>query len=139
MVLVIDNAQTNQNAVPAFFIWFAVTGRLSALGVILARGHPLSAFTALMVAWLTTLISFIAAGLFAGAVEAWKQRPTVGDLKRLGQARSFDQMTKNRLFRVLLETVLANLGGIVGMFLGIYIIWQRLGLINPADLLNGIL
>jgi pheromone shutdown-related protein TraB len=139
MVLVIDNAQTNQNAMPAFFIWFAVTGGLSALGVILARGHPLSAFTALMVAWLTTLIPFIAAGLFAGAVEAWKLKPTVGDLKRLGQARSFDQMTKNRLFRVLLVTVLANLGGIVGMFLGIYIIWQWLGLINPADLLKGIL
>jgi hypothetical protein len=34
---------------------------------------------------------------------------------------------------------MANLGGIVGMFLGIYIIWQWLGLIKPADLLKGIL
>jgi pheromone shutdown protein TraB len=77
MVLVIDNAQPNKNAMPAFFIRFVVTGGLSALGVILARGHPLSAFTALTVAWLTTLIPFIAAGLFTGAVEAWKLKPTV--------------------------------------------------------------
>jgi hypothetical protein len=34
---------------------------------------------------------------------------------------------------------LANLGAMAGTFLGIYLIWQRLGLINPSDLLKGIL
>ena len=136
MALVLVNAQSSGKIVLAFIIWFAITGGLSALGVILARGHPLSAFTALMVAWLTTLIPFVAAGLFAGTVEAWKQKPTVGDLRRLGRIRSLDQMIQNRLFKVLLVTVMANLGGIAGMFLGIYIIWQRLGLMNPADLIE---
>ncbi len=139
MCLVLVNAQSNQNLLLAFGIWFTVTGGLSALGVILARGHPLSALTALMVAWLTTLIPFIAAGLFAGTVEAWKLKPTVTDLKRLGQASSLDQMMENRLFKVILVIIMANLGGIIGMFLGIYIIWQRLGLMNPAEFLKGIL
>ena len=139
MALVLVNAQSSEKMVLAFIIWFAITGGLSALGVILARGHPLSAFTALMVAWFTTLIPFIAAGLFAGTVEAWKQKPTVGDLGRLGRASSLDQMMQNRLFKVVLVTVMANLGGMAGMLLGIYIIWQRLGLMNPTDFMKGLL
>jgi pheromone shutdown-related protein TraB len=136
MALVLVNAQSNEKMILAFVIWFAITGGLSALGVILARGHPLSALTALMVAWLTTLIPFVAAGLFAGTVEACKQKPTVGDLRRLGRMGSLDEMRQNRLFKVLLVSVMANLGGIAGMFLGIYIIWQRLGLMNPNDLIE---
>ncbi|MEI6103552.1 MAG: TraB family protein [Methanothrix sp.] len=136
MALVLVNAQSSRKTVLAFVIWFAITGGLSALGVILARGHPLSALTALMVAWLTTLIPFVAAGLFAGTVEACKQKPTVGDLRRLSRMRSLDQMRQNRLFKVLLVSVMANLGGIAGMFLGIYIIWQRLGLMDPNDLIE---
>jgi pheromone shutdown-related protein TraB len=136
MAQVLVNAQSSEKMFLAFVIWFAITGGLSALGVILARGHPLSALTALMVAWLTTLIPFVAAGLFAGTVEACKQKPTVGDLRRLGRMRSLSEMRQNRLFKVLLVSVMANLGGIAGMFLGVYIIWQRLGLMNPADLIE---
>jgi len=137
--LVIFRAQSSQNIVLAFGIWFAVTGGLSALGVVLARGHPLSALTALMVAWMTTLNPFVAAGWFAGMVEAWKQKPTVSDLKRLAQASSFDDMMKNRLFKVILVAALANLGAMAGTFLGIYLIWQRMGLINPSELLKSII
>jgi pheromone shutdown-related protein TraB len=137
--LVLIKAQSSQNILLAFGIWFIVTGGLSALGVVLARGHPLSALTALLVAWMTTLNPFVAAGWFAGMVEAWKLKPTVADLKRLAQASSFDQMMENRLFKVILVAALANLGAMAGTFLGIYLIWQRLGLINPADLLKGML
>lgn len=137
--LVILKAQSSQNILLAFGIWFIVTGGLSALGVVLARGHPLSALTALMVAWMTTLNPFVAAGWFAGMVEAWKQKPTVSDLKKLAQANSFDEMMKNRLFKVILVASLANLGAMAGTFIGIYIIWQRMGLINPSELLKGII
>jgi pheromone shutdown-related protein TraB len=137
--LVIIKAQSSQNILLAFGIWFIVTGGLSALGVVLARGHPLSALTALMVAWMTTLNPFVAAGWFAGMVEAWKQKPTVSDLKKLAQASSFDEMMKNRLFKVILVASLANLGAMAGTFIGIYIIWQRMGLINPSELLKGII
>jgi pheromone shutdown-related protein TraB len=137
--LVLVKAQSSQSVLLAFAIWFIVTGGLSALGVVLARGHPLSAFTALMVAWMTTLNPFVAAGWFAGMVEAWKLKPTISDLKKLAQADSFEQMMQNRLFKVILVASLANLGAMAGTFIGIYIIWQRLGLINPSELLKGII
>jgi pheromone shutdown protein TraB len=92
-----------------------------------------------MVAWMTTLNPFVAAGWFAGMVEAWKLKPTVSDLKALAQTGNFDMMRKNKLFKVILVAALANLGAMAGTFLGIYIIWQKMGLINPSELLRGIL
>jgi pheromone shutdown-related protein TraB len=136
--LVLIEARSGQNILLAFGIWFIVTGGLSCLGVVIARGHPFSALTALVVAWMTTLNPFVAAGWFAGMVEAWKLKPTVSDLKRLAQAESFDDMMKNKFFRVILVAALANLGAMAGTFLGIYLIWQRLGLINPTELVSNI-
>jgi pheromone shutdown-related protein TraB len=137
--LVLVKGASSQNILLAMGIWFLVTGGLSGLGVVIARGHPLSALTAFLVAWMTTLNPLVAAGWFAGMVEAWKLKPTVSDLKTLAQAESFDEMMKNRLFKVILVAALANVGAMAGTFLGIYLIWQRLGLINPAELLQGII
>jgi pheromone shutdown-related protein TraB len=136
--LLLANGQTIEKILPAIGIWFVITGGLSAIGVILARGHPLSAITALLVAWLTTLHPLLAAGWFAGMVEAKQRKPTVSDLRKLAQAENFDEMMKNRFFRVILVAALANLGAMAGTFLGIYLIWQRLGLINPSELLHNL-
>jgi len=133
--LVLITAQSSEVIFQACVIWFVVTGGLSALGVVLARGHPLSALTALMVAWMTTLNPFVAAGWFAGMVEAWKLKPTVSDLKTLAAADSFDQMMQNRLFKVILVAALANVGAMAGMGIGIYIIWQWLGLDISAEMI----
>jgi pheromone shutdown-related protein TraB len=139
LALIFAKGYSSHNLMIAFGIWFLVTGGLSGLGVVLARGHPLSALTAFLVAWMTTLNPLVAAGWFAGMVEAWKLKPTVSDLRRLAAAESFKEMMENRLFRVILVAALANLGAMAGTFLGIYLIWQRLGLINPAEMLQGIL
>ena len=133
VALVLIVAQSSHNGLQAAVIWFFVTGGLSALGVLLAGGHPLSALTALMVAWLTTLFPFIAAGWFAGMVEAWKIKPTVADLKRLAQADSFKQMMQNRLGKVILVTALSNLGAMTGVIIA-GIIFQRMGLIDPNQM-----
>jgi pheromone shutdown-related protein TraB len=133
VALVLIVAQSSHNGLQAAVIWFFVTGGLSALGVLLAGGHPLSALTALMVAWLTTLIPFIAAGWFAGIVEAWKIKPTMADLKRLAQADSFKQMMQNPLGKVILVTVLSNLGATAGVIIA-GIIFQRMGLIDPDQM-----
>ena len=133
VALVLIVAQSSHNGLQAAVIWFFVTGGLSAHGVLLAGGHPLSALTALMVAWLTTLIPFIAAGWFAGMVEAWKIKPTVADLKRLAQADSFKQMMQNRLGKVILVTALSNLGAMTGVIIA-GIIFQRMGLIDPNQM-----
>ncbi|MFB3765024.1 MAG: TraB/GumN family protein [Methanotrichaceae archaeon] len=136
--LILIEARSSQNILLAFGIWFIVTGGLSCLGVVLARGHPFSAMTALAVAWMTTLNPFVAAGWFAGMVEAWWQKPTVSDLRRLAQAESFDDMMGNKFFKVILVAALANLGAMAGTFLGIYLIWQKLGLVNPSELVANI-
>ncbi len=128
IALVLISAQSSEKMLQAVVIWFAFTGGLSALGVVLARGHPLSALTALMVAWMTTLNPFVAAGWFAGMVEAWKIKPTVTDLKSLASADSFSQMLENRLFKVIWVAALSNLGAMAGTFAGIYLIWKTMGL-----------
>ena len=128
VALVLITAQSSQSMLEALLIWFVFTGGLSALGVLLARGHPLSALTALMVAWMTTLNPFVAAGWFAGMVEAWKIKPTVTDLKGLASADSFSQMLENRLFKVIWVAALSNLGAMAGTFAGIYLIWKTMGL-----------
>ena len=133
--LVLITAKSSEIIFQACVIWFVVTGGLSALGVVLARGHPLSALTALMVAWMTTLNPFVAAGWFAGMVEAWKLKPTVSDLKTLAAADSFKQMMQNRLFKVILVAALSNVGAMLGMFVGVYLIWHWLGLNLSADMI----
>lgn len=133
--LVLITAQSSEIILKACVIWFVVTGGLSAFGVVLARGHPLSALTALMVAWMTTLNPFVAAGWFAGMVEAWKLKPTVSDLKTLAAADSFKQMMQNRLFKVILVAALANVGAMLGMFVGVYLIWHWLGLNISAEMI----
>jgi pheromone shutdown-related protein TraB len=137
--LVLRSGYSSDKILLAFSIWFVVTGGLAGLGVVMAKGHPLSVLTAFMVAWMTTLNPLVAAGWFAGMVEAWKRKPTVGDLKRLAQCETFEDMMANRFFRVILVAALANLGATAGTFLGIYLIWQRLGLIDPAQMLSNIL
>jgi pheromone shutdown protein TraB len=90
--LILSKGYSSQTLLLAFGIWFVVHGSLSCIGVILALGCQLSALTALMMAWMTNLIPFAAAGWFAGMVEAWDRKPTVSDLKRLAEAETFDDM-----------------------------------------------
>jgi len=137
--LVLRSGYSSHNLALAFGIWFLVTGGLAAFGVVLARGHPLSVLTAFLIAWMTTLNPLVAAGWFAGMVEAWKRKPTINDLRKLAQCNSFGEMMTNRFFRVVLVAALANLGATAGTFLGIYLIWQKMGLINPSELLHGLI
>ena len=95
--------------------------------------------TAFVTGWMTNLVPFAAAGWFAGMVEAWKRKPTVSDVKKLADVETFDDLMKNRFFKVVFVAALANVGAVTASLLGFYIIWQWLGLINPFDLLKGIL
>jgi len=135
---VLISGSSTENLFSALKIWFLVNGTLSALGVVLARGHPLSALTAFMVAWLTSLNPLMAAGWFAGIVEAWKRKPTMADTKKLAEAETFKELMAIPLFRVILVAALANVGSVAGTVLGAYLILQMSG-ISPQDLVGGIL
>jgi pheromone shutdown protein TraB len=121
----------------AFFWWFIINGVLSAAGVVIARGHPLSALTAFAVAWLTSLNPFLAAGWFAGLVEVHFRRPTMEDAKSMLNVESLRELMRNKLFRVILVAALANIGSTAGTFIGLYVVGQVVG-INIHDIWIGL-
>ncbi len=67
----------------AMLYLFITQGVLSAVGVIIARGHPLSAFTAFSLAWFGFLHPFIAIGWLAGFVEAHFRPPRSDDFRTI--------------------------------------------------------
>jgi pheromone shutdown-related protein TraB len=115
----------------AFAWWFVINGVLSAAGAVLARGHPYSVLTAFSVAWLTSLNPMMAAGWFAGLVEAKYRKPTTDDFKELVEIETTEDMMQNNLFRVVLVAALANLGSIIGTIVGIPVVLRVTG-INPV-------
>ena len=119
----------------AFAWWFIINGVLSAAGAALARGHPYSVLTAFSVAWLTSLNPMMAAGWFAGLVEAKYRKPTTDDFKELVEIETTEDMMQNNLFRVVLVAALANLGSMAGTFLGVYVMIKVTG-INPLELIQ---
>ncbi|AKJ40648.1 TraB/GumN family protein [Methanosarcina barkeri] len=118
----------------AFGWWFIITGTLSAIGTLLAGGHPYSVLTAFSVAWLTTLHPLIAAGWFAGLVEAKQRNPTTADLKALAGVETFREMFKNKFMRVLLVASFANIGSMTGTVVAAYVMLHVTG-IDPRDVL----
>ncbi|MCW3130577.1 MAG: TraB/GumN family protein [Methanophagales archaeon] len=120
-----------------FLYWFLINGVLSAAGVVVARGHPLSALTAFSVAWLTSLNPFLAAGWFAGLAEARMRKPKTEDAKSMLYVESLRELMRNKLFRVILVAALANIGSIAGTFIGIGVVGHELG-INMQDIWMGL-
>lgn len=119
----------------AFGCWFIITGTLSAIGTMLAGGHPYSVLTAFSVAWLTTLHPLLAAGWFAGLVEAKQRNPTTADIKALAGVDTFKEMFKNKFMRVLLVASFANVGSATGFFVAAYVMMRITGL-GPMDIIH---
>lgn len=135
IIAILKGALSPHMLLIAMAYWVIINGVLSAVGAAIARGHPKSIITAFCVAWLTSLNPFLAAGWFAGLVEAKYRRPTTGDFKRLIETENINEMFSIPLFRVLLVAALANVGSVVGTFLGIYVILNLAGF-NPVDVLQ---
>jgi pheromone shutdown-related protein TraB len=99
--------------------WILWNGGFSALGVAIGLGHPLAIVTAFVAAPITSLNPLLAAGWFAGAVQAYFKRPNVSDFDRLSEdVLSIKGFWSNKVTRVLLIVVLANLGSSLGTFIG---------------------
>ncbi|ADC64346.1 TraB family protein [Ferroglobus placidus DSM 10642] len=121
-----------------FVIWFLINGVLSALFTLLAGGHVFSAFVAFLVAWLTSLNPLIAAGWFAGLAEAYIRKPTADDLYELTKAESLKQLMRNKAFRVIFVAAMANVGSMIGTFLGLWIIWEKYG-VNVKEVIQALI
>lgn len=99
--------------------WILWNGTLSAIGVVLARGHILSALAAFLAAPITSLNPLLAAGWFSGLSEAYIKKPHVEDFENLSQdIFSLKGFWKNRVTRILLVVILGNLGSVVGTWIG---------------------
>lgn len=108
--------------------WVLVNGIAASIGTIIAMAHPLTVLTAFIAAPLTSLNPTIAAGWVCGLVEAYLRKPRVIDMESIA-----DDMTtlrgiwSNRVIKILLVVVLANLGSSIGTFVGIGWIAALLG------------
>lgn len=97
--------------------WILFNGTLSALGVLLAGGHILSILVAFIASPITSLNPLLAAGWFAGLTEAHFRNPTVADFDSLNEdLNSLKGLWKNKVTRILLVVVFANLGSTLGSF-----------------------
>jgi pheromone shutdown-related protein TraB len=102
-----------------FLIWFLVHGILSAVGVAIARGHPLSMLVAFVAAPFTSLEPFFAPGWFAGLVEARLRKPVIRDFQALSKIESMRDFFRNKVVRLLMVVALANLGSIIGTIIAL--------------------
>lgn len=99
--------------------WIIWNGSLSAIGTAIAFGHPLAILTSFVLAPITSLNPLLAAGWFAGFVQAYFRRPSVKDFETLTEdVFSVKGFWNNKVTRVLLVVVLSNLGSSIGTFIG---------------------
>lgn len=99
--------------------WILWNGSFSALGAALALGHPLTIITAFVAAPFTSLNPLIAAGWFAGLVQAYIRRPYVEDFENLSEdALTVKGFWNNKATRILLIVIFTNLGSTLGTLIG---------------------
>jgi len=99
--------------------WVLANGIAASIGTIIALAHPLTIVTAFIAAPITSLNPTIAAGWVCGLVEAYLRKPRVLDLEKVGEdLTSVKGVWNNRVTKILLVVILANLGSSVGTFVG---------------------
>ncbi len=116
-----------ETVIDILFLWIIINGGLSALGALLALGHPFSILTAFIAAPLTSLHPAFAAGWFAGLVETKIKTPRVKDFEALTHLDSLRDFFKNRVTHVLLVVAFANIGSVIGTVIALPYMISLLG------------
>ena len=106
-------AQIRQMAVT----WLILNAALAGIGVILARGHPLSALVGALASPITSLNPTLAAGWFAGYTQFKLDSPTVRDTKDFLALDDISLFWKNRVGKVLMVTAMGNVGSMAGAWI----------------------
>ncbi|QGM21586.1 TraB family protein [Spiribacter sp. 2438] len=107
--------------------WVLINGTLCALGVALARAHPLTIAGSFVAAPLTSLNPTVGAGMVAGAIEVMMRRPRVADFRELRDAVAhWSGWWHNRVARTLLVFLFAGIGSGIGTYLAGFRILGRL-------------
>lgn len=97
--------------------WLLLNALLAGLGVLMARGHPLSILVGALASPITSLNPTLAAGWFAGYTQLKVAPPTGKDAQEFLVLDEVSLFWKNRAGRVLLVTALGNIGSMAGAWL----------------------
>jgi len=99
----------------AALAWVLANGLLSALGAIIACGHPLTVITAFIAAPITSLNPTIGAGMVTGLVQAFVAAPSVKDMEQVSDdLANVRRWWSNRMTRVLLVFFFSSIGSAIG-------------------------
>lgn len=110
----------HQKLANAAVAWVLANGILSAVGALIAFGHPVTIISAFVAAPITSLNPTIGAGFVTAFVQAFVAAPTVRDMEHVGD----DLVTikgwwSNRLARVMLVFFFSSLGSAAGTFIAL--------------------
>lgn len=109
-------------------LWIFANAFFAGLGALLALCHPVTLLAAIGASPLTSLNPMLAAGWIAGLVEASVRKPKVSDLEDLPHdILSVRGFWKNKVTRILLVVVFANIGSSVGTFVALPLMIRALG------------
>lgn len=103
----------------SIYLWLLNHMLPTFIAVLIARGSIYSAIAGMLASPLTSLNPLLAAGWFAGYVEAKIKKVTVGEVSEMFRASTISELYGNRAFRVLLVAALANLGSMLGTFISL--------------------
>ena len=107
--------------------WILYNGTLSAFGCLLLMAHPLTILTAFLVAPITSLNPLLAAGWFAGIVEAIIKKPTVADMQNVYKdITNLKGILTNRFIKILAIVIVANVFSTIATFISGMDIIERL-------------
>jgi pheromone shutdown-related protein TraB len=107
--------------------WFLANGIPSAIGAIIALGHPITIISVFFAAPFTSLTPLIGAGYVAAFIQAYFNPPLVKEIQQVADDVNKPAMWwRNKLLRVLLVFILSGLGSLLGTYLGAYKIISNL-------------
>ncbi len=110
----------HQRLADAAVAWVLANGLLSALGALIAFGHPLTVISAFVAAPITSLNPTIGAGFVTAFVQAFIAPPTVRDMEHVGDdLTTLKGWWRNRLARIILVFFFSSLGSAAGTFIAL--------------------
>jgi pheromone shutdown-related protein TraB len=98
--------------------WVLLNMAFAGLGIIIARGHPLSVIVGSLASPITSLNPTLAAGWFAGYTQFKMSPPTGKDAQDFLKLDDLLLFWKNNVGKILLVTTFGNLGSSIGAWIG---------------------
>ena len=97
--------------------WLSINAIFAAFFVLIVGGHPLAIFSAAIASPITSLNPTLAAGWFAGAAQLRFSAPRTKDLQEFLMMDKFRLLFTNRTGKVLMVTVMGNIGSSIGAWI----------------------